>query len=105
MSRNEIFSSAAVAAILAMAAATYLMRVGGFWLMGHVPLTARMRKMLEALPGAVVAAIVLPVMVKTGAPAFLAIGATVALMVIRRNEFLALAAGIAVAAMARAGGL
>ena len=33
-----------------MAAATYLMRVGGFWLMGHVPLTARMRKMLEALP-------------------------------------------------------
>ena len=105
MSRNEFFSSAAVAAILAMAAATYLMRVGGFWLMGHVPLTARMRKMLEALPGAVVAAIVLPVMVKTGAPAFLAIGATVALMVIRRNEFLALAAGIAVAAMARAGGL
>ena len=105
MSRNELFSSAALAAILAMAAATYLMRVGGFWLMGHVPLTARMRKMLEALPGAVVAAIVLPVMVKTGAPAFLAIGATVALMVIRRNEFLALAAGIAVAAMARAGGL
>ena len=105
MSRNELFSSAALAAILAMAAATYLMRVGGFWLMGHVPLTARMRKMLEALPGAVVAAIVLPVMVKTGGPAFLAIGATVALMVIRRNEFLALAAGIAVAAMARAGGL
>ena len=105
MSRNEFFSSAAVAAILAMAAATYLMRVSGFWLMGHVPLTARIRKMLEALPGAVVAAIVLPIMVKTGAPAFLAIGATVALMVIRRNEFLALAAGIAVAAMARAGGL
>ena len=46
MSRNELFSSAAVGAILAMAAATYLMRVGGFWLMGHVPLTARMRRML-----------------------------------------------------------
>ena len=105
MSRNELFSSAALAAILAMAAATYLMRVGGFWLMGHVPLTARLRRMLEALPGAVVAAIVLPVMVKTGLPAFLAIGATVAVMAIRRNEFLALATGVAVAAMARAGGL
>jgi len=105
MSRNELFSSAALAAILAMAAATYLMRVGGFWLMGHVPLTARMRRMLEALPGAVVAAIVLPVMAKTGSPAFLAIGATVAVMAIRRNEFLALAAGLTVAAMARAAGL
>jgi branched chain amino acid efflux pump len=48
---------------------------------------------------------VLPVMVKTGSPAFLAIGATVAVMAIRRNEFLALAAGLAVAAMARAGEL
>ena len=104
MSRNEFFSHD-LAAILERAAATYLMRVGGFWLMGHVPLTARMRRMLEALPGAVVAAIVLPLMVKTGSPAFLAIGATVAMMAIRRNEFLALAAGLTVAALARAGGL
>jgi uncharacterized membrane protein len=61
--------------------------------------------LLEALPGAVVAAIVLPVMAKTGSPAFFAIGATVAVMAIRRNEFLALAAGLTVAAMARAGAL
>ena len=49
-----------LAAILTMAAATYAMRAGGFWLMGHVPLTARVRRMLEALPGSVVVATVLP---------------------------------------------
>ena len=32
------------AAILAMAIATYLTRISGFWLMGHVPLTARLRR-------------------------------------------------------------
>ena len=57
------------AGILAMAVATYLTRVSGFWLMGHVPLTARLRRMLEALPGAVVAATVLPIVMKTGMPA------------------------------------
>ena len=31
------------AAILAMAVATYLTRTSGFWLMGHIPLTARVR--------------------------------------------------------------
>jgi uncharacterized membrane protein len=37
------------AAIAAMAVATYAMRAGGFWLMGHVPLTPRLRRILEAL--------------------------------------------------------
>ena len=92
------------AAILAMAAATYLTRTGGFWLMAHVPLTARLRRMLEALPGAVIAATVLPIMVKSGAPAALAVAAALLTMLARRNEFLAVAAGIAVAAAARLAG-
>ena len=53
-------------AIAAMAVATYPMRVGGFWLMGHVPLTPRLRRMLEALPGTVVVATVLPILVREG---------------------------------------
>ena len=52
-----------LAAILAMALATYAMRAGGFWLMGHVPPSPRLRRMLEALPGSVVAATVLPIVV------------------------------------------
>jgi uncharacterized membrane protein len=94
-----------VAAIAAMAGATYLTRIGGFWLMGHVPLTARLRRMLEALPGAVVAATVLPIVMKSGVPAALAVTAALAAMIVRRNEFLAIAVGVAAAAAARAAGL
>jgi len=94
-----------VAAILAMAGATYLTRISGFWLMAHVPLTARLRRMLEALPGAAIAAAVLPIVAKSGLPAALAVAAAVAVMLLRRNEFLAMGAGLAVAAAARVMGL
>ena len=90
-----------LAAILAMAGATYAMRAGGFWLMAHVPLTARLRRILEAMPGAVVVATVLPIAVREGLPALLAIAAAGAAMLVRRNDFLAVIAGMTVAALAR----
>jgi len=98
----DVGGPGAIAAILAMGVATYSMRAGGFWLMGHVPLTPRVRRMLEALPGAVVIATVLPIAVSEGVPALLAIMAAVGAMLIRRNDFLAVIAGMAVAALARA---
>jgi uncharacterized membrane protein len=91
-----------VAAILAMGAVTYAMRAGGFWLMAHVPLTPRVRRTLDALPGTVVVATVLPIVVREGLPAALAIAAAGAAMLIRRNDFLAVLAGMAAAAAARA---
>ncbi len=91
-------------AILAMVAATYLTRVGGFWLMGRIPLTPRVRRMLDALPGSIVAAIVLPIVVRTGLPAAVGIAAVIGLMVVRRNEFLAIFGGLAAVALVRAGG-
>jgi len=93
------------AALLVMAGATLLMRAGGFWVMGRVPLTPRVRRMLEALPGSIVAAIVLPVVAKIGPAAALAVAAAAAVMVLRRNEFLAVAAGVAVAILARSVGV
>ena len=90
------------AAILAMGAVTYAMRAGGFWLMAHVPLTARVRRMLDALPGTVVVATVLPLVVREGVPAAHAIAAAGAALLIRRNDFLAVVAGMAAAAAARA---
>ncbi len=89
-------------AIAAMSFATVLTRLSGHWMMGRVTLTPRIRRMLEALPGSVVAALVMPVMVKDGLPATLAIVTVGALMIWRRNEFVALACGIAVAAGLRA---
>jgi uncharacterized membrane protein len=91
-------------AIAAMTAATYPMRIGGFWLMGHVPLTPRVRRFLEALPGTVVVATVLPILMREGVPAAVAIAAALAVTLIRRNDFVALMAGVAAATAARAAG-
>ena len=89
-------------AIAVTAAIVLLMRCGGFWLMGRVPLTRRMRLMLEALPGSIIAAIVLPIVVRIGPVAGLAVVAGALVMAWRRNEFLAVAAGVLAAVAARA---
>lgn len=87
-----------------MAAVTLALRLGGFWLMGYVPFTGRVRRMLEALPGSVIMATVLPVAVKGGPVAMIAIAAALAMMLLRRNDFLAVATAMAVAAALRAAG-
>lgn len=96
---------ATLLALLAMGVTTFLMRAGGYWLMAHVPLTARVHRMLEALPGALVVAIVLPIAVKIGVIAFLAIAAAAVMMVLRHNGFLAVVSGLIVAALARSMGM
>ena len=92
-------------ALLAMGVSTFLMRAGGYWMMAHVPLTARVHRMLEALPGALVVAVVLPIAVKIGVTAFLAIAAAAVMMVLRHNGFLAVVSGLIVAALARSLGI
>jgi uncharacterized membrane protein len=89
-------------AIAAMAAVTFSIRAGGFFLMGYVPLTPRVRSIFNALPGAVVIAIVLPLVVRNGLPAWAAVAASVAIMLLRRNDMLAVVGGMAAAALLRA---
>jgi len=91
-------------AITVMAIATYAMRAAGFWLMQHVAMTVRMRRMLVALPGSVVVATVLPIAVREGPVAMLAIAAAGAVMILFRKDLLAVLTGMAVAAAARAAG-
>jgi uncharacterized membrane protein len=105
MSEHDVLPYAGFLAIAAVAAMTYLMRVSGFWIMGHVTVTPRVRRMLDALPGSVVTAIVLPVVAKSGLPAVLAVMAVIGVMIVRRNDFIAIAAGLAIAALARAAGI
>jgi uncharacterized membrane protein len=93
-----------VIAIAAMAAVTYPMRAGGYWLMGHVPLTPRLRRILEALPGTVVVATVLPILLREGIAAGAAIAAALLVTFIKRNDFVALIAGVGAAAAVRAAG-
>src|SRR3954471_23634343 len=101
---NDFFHSP-LAGIAAMALATYFTRVIGFWLMGHVPMTLRTRRMLETLPGAIVVATIMPLMLRAGVPGVIGIGATLAGMFMRRNEFLAVALGMGSVSFARAFGL
>ena len=101
----DLHGAGVIAAILAMGAVTYSMRAGGFWLMAHVPLTARVRRMLDALPGSVVAAAIVPIVVQAGLPAALALAVVVALMIAQRNEFVAISGGIAAVVLTRAAGL
>ena len=89
-------------AIAAMAAVNFAIRAGGFFLMGYVPLTPRVRSVLNALPGAVVMAIVLPLMVRGGLPASIAVLLAIVIMAWRRNDLLAVVCGMAAAALYRA---
>lgn len=89
-------------AIAAMALVTYAIRAGGFWLMGYVPLTRRVRSILNALPGSVVVAIILPLAVRGGAAATVAVITALVVMVLRRNDLLSVICGVGAAAFVRA---
>lgn len=96
---------ASFAAIAAMMAATYACRAGGFWLMQHVPLTTRVRRGLNALPGSIVMATIVPLALRGGVPAAIGLGLAFLVMLKIRNELVALLAGLAAVAAARAAGL
>jgi uncharacterized membrane protein len=97
-------SAGSLAAILAMALASYLCRVLGVWLMAHVPLTTPVKRGLAALPGSIIVAIIAPLVVRGGPSALAALGAALISMLIRRNELLALAVGLTTVALLRAAG-
>lgn len=102
MIANDPLGFAAI--LLAMTAAVYVMRAGGYWLLGRFPLRPRLLRMLDALPGAVIAATVTPILVKGGVSALFAVIAASVTMVVLRNDFAAVVAGVAVAALVRASG-
>lgn len=91
-------------ALSAMTFAVYVMRAGGYWLIGRVTISPRLRRMLDALPGAVIAATVAPILMKGGVSTSLAVIAAVAAMIVVRNDFAAVVAGVGIAALVRAVG-
>jgi uncharacterized membrane protein len=99
---SEYVRSDVMIAFAVMTAVTVASRLGGYWLMGYVTVTPRVRRMLDALPGSIIVAAALPVAVNGGAVVMFAIVAALLVTVIRRNDFLAVITGMAVAALARA---
>lgn len=88
-------------ALLAMGAASYFCRAGGFFLMRFVAITPRLEAALKVLPLGVMIGIVAPAAVHGGIPEILGLIAVVALMKLTGNDFLAAIAGIAIVALAR----
>ena len=93
------------AALAAMTVTVYLSRAGGYWLIGRVTIGPRLRRMLDALPGAVIAASVAPIVLHGGLRAGFAMLAGAVTMFLIRNDFAAVLGGVAVAAGAYAFGL
>lgn len=88
--------------LLAMAAASFACRAGGFWLMRVVPVTPRLEAALKATPLAVMVALVAPVAAR-GEPASLAALAVVLVaMRLLGSDLVAALAGVAAAALLRA---
>ena len=90
--------------IAVMTIVVYLSRAGGFWLIGRIRIGPRLRKMLDALPGAIIAATIAPLLAHGGISALAAVGSALLAMVTLRNDFAAVAAGIVAAALVRATG-
>jgi uncharacterized membrane protein len=57
-----------LAAIVAMAVATYLTRIGGFFIAGRLALRGRAKAAFDAIPPAVLVAVIAPSALATGWP-------------------------------------
>jgi len=85
---------ATLAAILGMAGATYLTRILGLWLVRFVNVTGRTKAALDAVPPAILMAVIAPTVLATGVAETISAGIT-ALAALRLPFLLAVATGIA----------
>jgi uncharacterized membrane protein len=88
-----------------MTLVTVSLRLGGYFMMGYVSVTPRVRRMLDALPGSVISAAVLPVALQGGPVAVTAVLLAMAAMYVTRNDIIAVVVGIGAAAALRAAGV
>ncbi|WP_457092029.1 AzlD family protein [Microvirga sp. P5_D2] len=89
-------------AILGMMLVTFLCRIGGVLLMSRVPITPRIERGLRALPGSIILATILPVVIDSGWPAIVAVAAAIAVMAFTRIDLLGLLAGLGTLSVIRA---
>ncbi|MGO4704837.1 AzlD family protein [Microvirga sp. 2MCAF38] len=89
-------------AIAAMALATFLCRIAGAVVMSRVNITPRIERGLRALPGSIIMATILPIVLDKGPTAALGLMATIVAMVLTRKELVGLAAGLGTMTLIRA---
>ena len=91
-----------VLAIAAMAFVTYLCRIAGVVVMSRVRITPRIERGLRALPGSIILATILPVVIDNGWPAMVALAAAIIAMAVTRIDIVGLLAGLGTLAVIRA---
>lgn len=83
-----------VLAILGMAAVTYAIRAGGFLIATRLPTTGFVALWMRNIPGAVLAALIAPELVKGGPAAWIAAGAAALVYLATRNVFATIVGGV-----------
>ncbi len=96
MIEKDAFGFLVVVALMALV--VYLTRISGYWLIGRFTIGPRLRRTFDALPGAIIAATVAPVLVHGGLRSVAALAATALVMILVRKDFLAVVTGVAVGA-------
>lgn len=92
----------ALLGIAIMVVVTYLTRIGGVLIMTRVPIGPRVERFIQAMSGSVLIAVIVPMAAEGDWGARLALVATLIAMLITRKPLIAIAAGIATAALWRA---
>lgn len=88
-------------AVVGMAVGTYLTRIGGYWLVSRIELTALVRAWLRYVPGAVLAALIIPDLAGGGPAEWGAAGAALLVAWRTGNILFAMVAGIAAVLLLR----
>ena len=91
-----------IPALLAMAAASFACRAGGFLLMRFVPITARLQAALRAIPFCVMIGIVAPAALRAGPAEWLGLAVIALAMKLGCNDVLAALLGVTTIALVRA---
>lgn len=87
--------------ILAMALVTLATRWGGVFIMSFIPLGYRVRLFIQAMSGSVLVAIITPMAFEGDLAARMALAVTALVVLLLKNQLLAIAAGMLTAAMLR----
>jgi uncharacterized membrane protein len=93
-----------VLAIAGMTLVTFLCRIAGVVVMSRVRITPRIERGLRALPGSIILATILPVVIDNGWPAMVALAAAIMAMAFTRIDIVGLVVGLGTLAVIRAFG-
>lgn len=90
-----------LAIIVSMALVTLATRWGGVYVMSFVPLSYRVRLFIQAMSGSVLVAIIAPMALEGDLAARMALLTTAVVVLLLKNQLLAIGSGILVAALLR----